>query len=148
MYENKTWGEIFQMLRNKAEELGRAPHLDEIPLAADLVNGLRYGGWYYVLGYAGIYYRGNAEEGAKYPLFLEDFTDEQLISMVRRIAWKIGHSPREQDAWCYIECIYRWNTWENTLNACGMKVSNTYLPKDPLPAPVETLHKCLWQRIR
>ncbi|MBQ2764257.1 MAG: hypothetical protein IJO94_04880 [Firmicutes bacterium] len=148
MYENKTWGEIFQMLRDKAEQLGRAPRLDEIPCASALVSGLKYGGWYYVLGHAGIYYRGSAEEGAKYPLFLEDFTEEQLISMVRRIARKVKHAPMEQDAWCYIECIYRWDTWENTLKVCGMNVPDSYLPQNPLPAPIEILHKQKFCRLR
>lgn len=148
MYGNKTWGEIFQMLRNKAERFGRPPRMDEIPCASELVSGLKYGGWYYVLGDAGIYYRGSADADAKYPLFLEDFTDEQLISMVRRIAWKEKHSPREQDAWCYIECIYRWDTWEKTLKACGMNVMESYRPQDPLPAPIEILHKQKFCKIR
>lgn len=148
MYENNTWGEIARMLWAKSEELGRAPHFADIPCAVELVNCLRYGGWSFVLGYCGIYYRGSLEEDAKTPLFFVDFTDEQLISLVKRIAWKNGHFPRERDVYFYIECIYRWGNWENTLKACGMNMPNTYIESNPLLVPPEVFHKSKCHKIR
>ena len=148
MYENKTWGAIFQMLRDQAYALGRAPHLNDIPRSMELISGLLYGGWSFVLGHAGIYYRFGPEESSGYPLFLEDFSDEQLITLVRKSARKDGQCPRERDCLCYIECVYRWGSWEETLKACGLEVPAGYEPRNPLPAPVDTFHKFKLRRLR
>lgn len=148
MYENKTWGSIFLMLRQKAEELGRAPHLEDIDNAVELIDGLPYGGWAFVLGYAGIYPRAGYAHQEDYPLFLEDFADEQLMEVVKKFVWVNRKPPRERDVWCYIECIYRWGSWEETLRACGLDVPEDYPAQNPLPAPVEEFHKYTWRRFR
>ena len=148
MYENKTWGSIFRMLRRKAEKLGRAPHLEYITDAADLIDGLLYGGWTFVLGYAGIYPRAGYPHQEAYPLFLEDFTDEQLIEVVKKFIWVDRFPPRERDVWCYIECIYRWGSWKGTLRACGLEVPKGYRSRNPLPAPIDEFHKYKWRRLR
>ena len=148
MYENKTWGVIFQMLRDRAEELGRAPHINDISHSLDLINGLKYGGWEYVLGYAGIYPRAGDPHQDDYPLFLEEFSDEQLIEMVRKGVHVKGASLRERDSWCYIECIYRWDSWKETLKICGIPLPDDYVESNPLPAPLDHLHKIRWKRYR
>lgn len=55
MLENKTWREVFEMLRDISMTLGRAPKMEEVKGGLILVNSLKHGGWFYVLGYAGIF---------------------------------------------------------------------------------------------
>ena len=148
MYENKTWGDIIGILREKAQTLGRAPQMDEIPGAKELINGLRYGGWFYVLGYAGIYPRAGHARQDRFPLMLEDFTDKQLVSLVRKTAWKCGHAPREQDGGFYVECIRRWGDWGEALKACDIRLPESYKYKDPLPGTYAHFYETPIKRIR
>ena len=148
MYENKTWGEIIEMLRKKAIILERAPQMKEIPCSRDLIDGLPFGDWYYVLGYAGIYPRAGQPRQQRYPLFLEEFTDKQLIGIVRKTAWKCGHAPRERDGWFYVECIRRWGDWASALEACDIRLPESYRLKDPLPGTYHNFYNTPWKRLR
>ena len=97
MFENQTWGELFCMLRDMTRALGRAPRLNEVKGSMLLINSLRHGGWYYVLGYAGIYPRSGDPKKKRFPMFLDDFTEDQLRWLVKSSAWKKGATPIEKD---------------------------------------------------
>lgn len=137
MFENQTWNEIFEMLRDITMALGRAPKIQEVKGGLVLVNSLKHGGWSYVLGYAGIYPRAGQSRKQRFPVFLDDFTDDQITSLVKKSAWKKGSTPLERDCWYYPEMIRRWGSWPEAMAAYGMKMHPDYKPYNPLPCDFE-----------
>ena len=133
MFEDQTWGELFCMLRDMTRALGRAPRLNEVKGSMLLVNSLRHGGWYYVLGYAGIYPRSGDPKKKRFPMFLDDFTEDQLRWLVKSSAWKKGATPIEKDVWYYPELIRRYGSWPEAMAAFGMNLHPDYKPYNPLP---------------
>lgn len=148
MLENKTWREVFEMLRDISMTLGRAPKMEEVKGGLILVNSLKHGGWFYVLGYAGIFPRAGNPKKLRFPMYLDDFTDDQLRWLVKSSAWKKSATPLERDCWYYLEMIRRWGSWQEAMAAYGMKMHPDYKPYNPLPCDLDVFFNTYIQPIR
>ena len=151
MYELMKWGEVADLLRKKTLELQRAPKMEDVLGARELINAIPHGDWKFVLGYCGInpfYYVGKANNERFNTPFLEDMSDEGIIKVLKRRAFAMHCTPREQDIYAYIECIYRWGSWPATLEAAKMKQCDSYRYKDPVPGTVDRFYDTYVRRCR
>lgn len=113
--------ETLELIRKKADELHRPPHLTEMQ---NYVEALKYkfDTWNQVLDAAGI----NQEWKNTHMLFLvEDFSEEEkaMLEKIKDKALELGRSPlrKEVDEEVREQLKIKCKTWRNTLYQIGMK---------------------------
>ena len=101
--------ELLDIIRAKAEELGRAPFGYEIPQRKVIVKN--FGSWDNALEAAGLY------------INRQKYTDEQLLEIIKEKAKELGRKPRRKDISQADTIAKRFGSWNKALEAAGICAS-------------------------
>ena len=115
-YTNK---EILEILKAKAEQLGRPPKTQDVDTDENMPCSktyfLRFGSWDKVLKLAGI------SSSSRYPN-----TDDELLEMLKAKAEQLGRTPTARDIYDNDDMPYpatyhrRFGSWNKALKAAGL----------------------------
>lgn len=98
--------ELIDIIRAKAEEVGRAPLRSEI--SQGLIISKRFGGWSKAVEIAGVKENKN------------EYTNEELIGLIKEKAAERGRVPLKSDLLQGTIITKRFNGWVKALKAAGM----------------------------
>ena len=103
--------ELLQILRDKRDELGRAPLASEVSQRVTIRN--RFGSWRDALIRAGI-------DPTKPPKTI--YSDEVLLEILREEFKKRGRPPKYYEVKQATTMQFRFGSWNKALEAAGLKV--------------------------
>ena len=111
-YQDK---ELIRILQQKAEELGRSPHMCDMKEPSYRTYCNRFGSWTNALKAAGL---GISTKSKKY-------SNEELILLLQQKAKEIGRTPHVYDMKkpSYETFCNRFGSWADALKAAGLDIS-------------------------
>ena len=101
--------ELLDIIKAKAEELGRAPFGYEISQRKAIVKN--FDSW------------DNAIEAAGLYINRQNYTDEQLIEIMKEKAKELGRKPRSKEISQIVTITKRFGSWDKALEAAGICTS-------------------------
>lgn len=103
--------ELFNVLREKAKELGRPPKMKEVRL--EYVIKDQFGSWNKGIELAGLTPRNVGREGVGY-------TDDELLNILKEKAKELNSLPRVRDVEQATTIRNRFGSWFNALVLAGL----------------------------
>jgi Homing endonuclease associated repeat len=110
--------ELLDILREKARELGRTPKQREVSCYSTLQE--RFGSFNRALELAGL------------EVSRKNYTDEELLDMIRDKAKELGRTPQIRDVPNYATIRSRFGSWNHALELAGFEKQRIYYTDEDL----------------
>jgi len=106
--------ELIELIRKKSQKLGHSPSFREFHYSSQASQ--LFGSWNKALRASGLKVRKTNP--------INKFTDHELLSMIRDLFIKLGHTPRTNDFKHFSMAAYRFDSWNNAVKMAGLTPNN------------------------